>query len=259
MIHSWPTLRRWLDETQEDAALVDQLRTAARQWAAKGRSPDLLWRGETAEEAKKFRKRYKGTLSDNERGFLDEIINYELAVQRRRRAAVIGGFVGLGALVVCAMVALVVIQKSRTEAKKQAVIATQNSKEAEEARKFAEGKTKELQETNQQLQEVNAAKDQKTKEAEDNLRAMQEKESERLAAVTETVDVKHQSSEELAKKNVALRAALDDSRASEEHAKANEREAKAAKEQSEALLKQELERVKKLQTQIGSPIVDDLK
>ena len=259
LIHSWPTLRRWLDETQEDAALIDQLRTAARQWAAKGRSPDLLWRGETAEEAKKFRKRYKGTLSDNERGFLDEIINYELAVQRRRRAAVIGGFVGLGALVVCAMVALVVIQKSRTEAKKQAVIATQNSKEAEEARKFAEGKTKELQETNQQLQEVNAAKDQKTKEAEDNLRAMQEKESERLAAVTETVDVKHQSSEELAKKNVALRAALDDSRASEEHAKANEREAKAAKEQSEALLKQELERVKKLQTQIGSPIVDDLK
>ena len=45
------------------------------------------------------------------------MINYEGAVQRRRRAAVIGGFVGLGALVVCAMVALVVIQKSRTEAK----------------------------------------------------------------------------------------------------------------------------------------------
>ena len=36
LIHGWPTLRRWLDETQEDAALVDQLRTAARQWSREG-------------------------------------------------------------------------------------------------------------------------------------------------------------------------------------------------------------------------------
>ena len=32
LVHGWPTLRRWLDENQDDAALVDQLRTAARQW-----------------------------------------------------------------------------------------------------------------------------------------------------------------------------------------------------------------------------------
>ena len=63
LIVNWPMLRRWLDETQEDAALIDQLRTAARQWNAKGRSPDLLWRGDTADEAKKFKKRYKGPLS----------------------------------------------------------------------------------------------------------------------------------------------------------------------------------------------------
>ncbi|HEY0251125.1 MAG TPA: serine/threonine-protein kinase, partial [Kofleriaceae bacterium] len=31
LINGWPMLRRWLDETQEDAALVDSLRTAARQ------------------------------------------------------------------------------------------------------------------------------------------------------------------------------------------------------------------------------------
>src|SRR5690606_23619313 len=80
LIQNWPALRRWLDETQEDAVLVDQLRTAARQWNAKGRSPDLLWRGDTAEEAKKFRRRYKGPLSDVEEAFLDEIILYEQAV-----------------------------------------------------------------------------------------------------------------------------------------------------------------------------------
>jgi hypothetical protein len=64
LIQNWPTLRRWLDETQEDAAIIDSLRTAARQWAAKGRSSDLLWRGDTADEAKKFRRRYKGPLSE---------------------------------------------------------------------------------------------------------------------------------------------------------------------------------------------------
>jgi len=31
--------------------LVDQLRTAARQWQTKGRDPGLLWRGDTADEA----------------------------------------------------------------------------------------------------------------------------------------------------------------------------------------------------------------
>ena len=92
LIVNWPTLRRWLDETQEDAALIDQLRTASRQWAQKGRSPDLLWRGETADEAKKLKKRYKGPLSDVERSFLDEVIAYEGAVQRRRKLLTVVGF-----------------------------------------------------------------------------------------------------------------------------------------------------------------------
>ena len=51
LIHSWPTLRRWLDESQEDAAFLEQLRTAARQWQQKGRPTDLLWRGEIVDEA----------------------------------------------------------------------------------------------------------------------------------------------------------------------------------------------------------------
>jgi eukaryotic-like serine/threonine-protein kinase len=259
LVHGWPMLRRWLDETQEDAELIDQLRTAARQWNGKGRSPDLLWRGDTADEAKKFRKRYKGPLSDVERAFLDEIIHYELAVQRRRRAAVIGGFVGLGALVIAAMVALVIIQKSRTEANRQAVRATESEQTAVAAKGVAEKERKAAEDANGQLVE-------KKKEAEDALHEMQEKERERQAALTEVVDVKHQSAEDLAKKNQELSVALDQSKASEARAKDNEHAAEQAKAAAEVaerrtndLLKQEQERVKSLQTQIGSPIVDDLK
>ena len=50
---------------------------------------------------------------------------------------------------------------------------------------------------------------------------MQQKERERQAALTEVVDVKHQSAEDLAKKNVELTKALDDSKKSEERAKDN--------------------------------------
>jgi eukaryotic-like serine/threonine-protein kinase len=259
LIHGWPALRRWLDETQEDAVLIDQLRTAARQWSAKGRSPDLLWRGDTADEAKKFRKRYKGALSDVERAFIDEIVNYELAVQKRRRSAVIAAFIGLGVLVVAAMVALVFIQKSRTEAKRQAVIAV-------EAQTSAEGDRKIAVDAKKAAEDANGVIIQKQKEAEDALHAMQEKERERQAALTEVVDVKHQSAEDLAKKNAELSKALGESQKSEEHAKDNaaaaekaKADAVAAKSQAENLLKQEQERIKKMQAQIGSSIVDDLK
>ncbi|HEY5945815.1 MAG TPA: protein kinase, partial [Kofleriaceae bacterium] len=137
LIQNWPTLRRWLDETQDDAVIIDQLRTAARQWNAKGRSPDLLWRGDTADEAKKFRRRYKGALADIEQAFLDEIIMYEQAVARRKRVLVLGSFIGMAFLVIAALVALVVIQKSRNEATKQATLAEAKSKEAEAAKRDA--------------------------------------------------------------------------------------------------------------------------
>jgi serine/threonine protein kinase len=255
LIQNWPTLRRWLDETQEDAALIDQLRTASRQWNAKGRSPDLLWRGETAEEAKKFRRRYKGPLSDIEQMFLDEIIMYEQAVARRKRVAVVGGFIGMAVLVIAALVALVIIQKSRNEATTQAAIAEQKTNEALKLKK----------------------------EADDNLAAMRQKEKERQEAerAKQVVDVKLDAAEEdLKVKNAALELALAEAKENEAQAKTAEDRARAAqkaaeraqgeavaakdevvfeKAKVEALYRQEQERVKRLQAQIGSPILDDLK
>ncbi len=51
LIHGWPTLKRWLDESQEDSGFLEQLRNAARQWQAKRRDSGLLWGGEMVEEA----------------------------------------------------------------------------------------------------------------------------------------------------------------------------------------------------------------
>ena len=86
-------------------------------------------------------------------------------MQRRRRTAVIGGFIGLGALVVAAMVALVVIQRSRTESKRR----PRSRGGAERRRETRSDHAEKPPRVNGQLVE-------KKKEAEDSLHEMQEKE-----------------------------------------------------------------------------------
>ena len=135
LIQGWPTLRHWLDENQDDAELVDQLRVAAHQWHHKGYDAGLLWRGDAADEARKLRARYKGPLSDVERAFLDAVIYQAAAQARRRRAGVIAGFATLSMIVVAAMVLLVIIQKARERAQDNehtAQIAQRNAETAEQ-------------------------------------------------------------------------------------------------------------------------------
>jgi hypothetical protein len=120
LIHSWPLLRRWLDETQEDSVFLEQLRNAAKQWLAKGYPQDLLWRGEAMQEAKLWHGRYRGELPELQRSYLDAVFALAARTARRRRAAVIGGFGFLSLLVIAASVALVMIRDAQQEAKAQA-------------------------------------------------------------------------------------------------------------------------------------------
>jgi serine/threonine protein kinase len=255
LIQSWPSLRRWLDENQDDAALVDQLRIAARQWHTKGRDDGLLWRGETADEAKKFKKRYKGPLSDVERSFLEEVINFEMATQRRRRVAVIGGFVGLSILVIGTMIALVVIQKSRT-------VALQQTQIARDQTVLAQQKTTELKESLELL-----LKKENERQVAEAAKARVENEKQQVVEEKQVVDEQlGESQEDLKKKNVQLLAALNRAKANETRAEKAQGEAEAAKDEVleqkhavEKLLKLEKDRADRLQKQIGSAIVDELK
>ena len=254
LVRNWPMLRHWLDENQDDAELVDQLRTASRQWA-KQRDDGLLWRGEMADEAKKFVKRYKGPLSDVERGFLDAVVHLEVAAQRRRRVALIAAFTGMAGLIVAAMVALVIIQKSRSEATSQRAVAVEAQKEAE--RQLAVAQKKE-----QERQAAEAAKTQA--------------EAATTKAVTEkaVVDVKlDQSIEQLEQTNKELKSALAQATENEKIAKASaerarvaheeavvaQGEALKAKAEAEKLYHQEYERAERMKKQLGSSIVDELK
>ncbi|AUX42651.1 ATPase AAA [Sorangium cellulosum] len=99
LIERWPTLKRWLDESQEDAVFLDRLRAAARLWDASGRAADTLWRGKVAEEARGFRERHRGALPERERLFLEEVLRLADHTQRRRRRLVSGVIAALSILV----------------------------------------------------------------------------------------------------------------------------------------------------------------
>ena len=126
LVRAWPALRRWFEEDQDDVALVEQLRPAARQWAAKGRDAGLLWRGGVAHEVRTFRARYKGPLSDVERAFLDAVVRHELAARRQDRVRTAGGLLvlsllAIGALTLAAMFQRAAERERRDEAKRESL------------------------------------------------------------------------------------------------------------------------------------------
>ncbi len=255
LVQSWPTLRRWLDENQDDAALVDQLRTAARQWGAKGRDPGLLWRGEMADEAKKFRKRYKGPLSDVERGFLDAVIELELAAMRRKRRGIIAGFVILSGVVLAAMVALVVIQKSRSDAqsarkaaeveKVKAQQALTDLQQKEQQRLLAEAATKKVQKAKKVVDVKLDATNAQLRETLDQVQALYAESQDNLEKATEQ---KARAEANEAKAEKAKKEALT---AKEEAIK--------AKTEAEELYQKEKERAEAMRKQLGSTTIDVLK
>jgi len=250
LVQGWPTLRRWLDENQDDAALVDQLRIAARQWQAKGYDSGVLWRGDSASEAKKFRIRYKGPLSDVERGFLDAVISSEIAQTRRRRNAVIGGFTALSLIVVATMVLLVIIQKSRTEAK-------DNYTRAEAARVTAEGALAEKDKKEREREAAERAKEKITREKGIVDVALGEREKQLELTNRELVQERDNATESAKAAQRAQVKAEESARAAEKaHAEAlvQRDRAQAATERAEGLYAKEHDRAERLEKEIGKTI-----
>ena len=106
LIEKWPTLRRWLDETQEEAAFLAQLQTAAKQWDARGRPAGLVWRGEAVEEARRWRRRSARELPEREAAFLAAALSIASRATRLKRLAV---------AVLAAVALLLLFQNSRVE------------------------------------------------------------------------------------------------------------------------------------------------
>jgi hypothetical protein len=194
-------MRRWLDETQEDAGFLEQLRNAAKQWKARGYAADLLWRGDAMQEAKHWHSRYRGELPDLQRAYLQAVFALSARAARRKRLAIIAAMGFLSLLVVAAGVALYTIRAAQKEATEQAHRATQQlalTQAAEKAAKAAEVNAKAAEAT---------AKD------------------ERQNAI--------EASKDLAAKNVDLVAAIDEARSAQEAAEQARKAAEEARKRAE--------------------------
>jgi serine/threonine protein kinase len=123
LIHGWPTLGNWLEESQEDRAYLEHIRTAAKQWDGKGRPAGLLWRGEAADEARRWHRRCRGRLAPVQEAYLAAVIALSVRAVRRKQLLVAGTISFLSLLVAAAAVALVLIRNAEQRASEQAVVA----------------------------------------------------------------------------------------------------------------------------------------
>ncbi len=248
LLHSWPTLKRWLEETSEDSAFIEQLRNAARAWQNHDQDNNLLWRGELADEALRFQRRHRGELADNQKAYLEAVIAFGVRETRQQRAITIGAVVILSMLVVAAGVALFFIQKARGEAQQQAIAAVASENKAMEALEAAQ--TKEKERAVAQAEATAMAAEAQKAAAE--LRVKQQQLLDALANAEKEAE-KAKIAESKAVNNAS--AALEARRRSEEA----KRRADEARQEVQGLLAKEKDRAARLEEQLGSPVIDTLK
>ncbi|MBL9015165.1 MAG: protein kinase [Myxococcales bacterium] len=133
LITEWPTLRRWLEDGHAVRGFLGELRTAAKQWHARGRRSDLVWRGAHARDALVTSERHVLDLAATEREFLAEVRRQAARAGRRKALAatlilgVLVGVIGLGS------VALVRISDAEQRATQRALDAANEAQRARDA------------------------------------------------------------------------------------------------------------------------------
>jgi serine/threonine protein kinase len=250
LIDRWPTMRRWLDEDQEDAAFVAQLAAAAKQWEAKGHAGGLLWRGEAMEEARRWYAQRPRELPPREKAFLDAVFALARRGKRLKRFALTASFVVLGGVAAGASVMMLQIRTAQKEAQGNFELAEKRKAAAEEGEKKAKDSLAAIEAKEQQRK----AAEEKQKLAE----AGKEKvEAEKVKVEAEKAKAESQvaeSAEELKAKNIKLEATVQEAeRARAEamkqkaKAEASTKEAQKAKNELQIANREQAEKIKRLE------------
>jgi serine/threonine protein kinase len=225
LIDRWPTLRRWLDEDQEDAAFLSQLQSAAKQWEAKHHAAGLLWRGDAMEEARRWYNQRPRELPAREQAFLNAVFTLARRGKRARRAALIATFVVLGGVAAAASVGLVMIRAAEQQASDNAKQATANAQRAEHEAQIAKQALEEREK--KEAERLAAEAKQKAAEADKEKIAAEKVQVEAAKEQAETKVA--ESAEELKKKNRELEAKIAEVEKAKAKAEASKLEAQAAK------------------------------
>ncbi|HEY0255137.1 MAG TPA: AAA family ATPase, partial [Kofleriaceae bacterium] len=120
LITEWPALRDMLEEGNSARGFVEELRQVARQWIARGRPKDLLWRGATAREALVLVNRQHLALAADEREYLHAMTIELGRVRWLKFAGLSATFVAIALVIVFGVVSVVRISEAEHVAKKEA-------------------------------------------------------------------------------------------------------------------------------------------
>jgi WD40 repeat protein/serine/threonine protein kinase len=135
LINTWPLLARWLDESEDDTAMLARLRSAARNWERSGHAAGLLWTGEAAVEAHAWHRRYHGELAPAEQRYLAAV---RAAAERARhgRQRLFIALLSAAAVIALAMAWLAWERaEAHDVARREAYRAEQEARRAEQAAK----------------------------------------------------------------------------------------------------------------------------
>jgi hypothetical protein len=245
LISEWPTLARWLEDSQAMRGFMQELRQATKQWHARGKRADLVWRGAMAQDALATAKRHVLDLSAAEKEFLDAV-RAQMARSRRLRVAAVAAVFGVLSLVIAGG-AFFTIKLAKANAEAQDALV-----EAKRAKAQVQAQLDEIRAAQAQREKAEAEAKKKAEEAlRANAQAAQSQED--LAAANEALRKKVEEAEKanataqelarIAQEN-AKRAAL-----AKEAAERATAEAKAAQARTQQLLAAEKERVKQLEAE----------
>ena len=126
LIERWPKLVHWLDEDQDAAQFRARLRAAARQWDKQGRTDDLLWRGQAADQAGHWQERADALLGGldelggRDQAYLQAVVALAARARRRRRRVVAATVAFLSLVAVVVSLLAVRAERKADEAERQA-------------------------------------------------------------------------------------------------------------------------------------------
>ena len=120
LITSWKRLARWMEESREEVAFLDEVGQAAELWEKRGKQREELWRGAPLQEALLRRARCT-SVPDPVQRFLKASENRDQQRSRRRRALVAGVIIALAsiAVVLSVMVSEASLQRRLAETQRE--------------------------------------------------------------------------------------------------------------------------------------------
>ncbi len=119
LIRDWQTLARWLDDSSEELAFVNEVGQAAALWIKRGRRDHEVWRGDALAEAQRAVARLTTRLPDDSVEFLAAGARVVRRISRRKRVLVAVFGVVLVAVAVAALVVAVTIARKEREARQR--------------------------------------------------------------------------------------------------------------------------------------------